>query len=206
MDPIDRIEGLVAPYPFANVDTDQIVPGRFMSRDRREGYGEVLFHDLRFDPQGAERPEFLLNRPSYRGARILVTGANFGCGSSRECAVWALLDRGFRCVLAPSFSDIFRSNAVENGLLAVELPDDAIATLQACATERAPCTMAVSLSARQVHAPGMDALPFDFDPEARDMLMRGHGRIDATLLHRAEIDAFERDYRRRFPWSAPPQP
>lgn len=203
MKPVSQVEGRAAVLPDANIDTDQIVPGRFMHRDRREGFGDVLFRDLRVLPDGSESKDFPLNDSRYRSPKILIAGVNFACGSSRECAVWALLDHGIESVVAISFSDIFRNNAVENGLLTVVLAADQVADLQACIARMAPCSVVVDLDAQRVTGPTGTVYGFDFDPHAKAALSKGQSKVDATLQHRAQIDTFERHYRERFPWAIP---
>jgi 3-isopropylmalate/(R)-2-methylmalate dehydratase small subunit len=199
MQPFVRVQGVAAPYPDSNVDTDQIVPARFLLRSRREGFGDVLFHDLRYDEDGKERAEFVLNRPAYRDAVILVTGRNFGCGSSREHAVWALMDHGLRCVVASSFGDIFRNNALKNGLLPVELPDSRIAALLE-RLEKEAVEVAVDLEAQHLRFDEDAADRFDIDPFAKQCLLEGLSEIDVTLREEARIEAFERRHARRLPW------
>lgn len=201
MRPVSHICGRAAPYLKSDVDTDEIVPARFMPRDRSDGFGDTLFHDLRLDENGDERAGFVLNQSEYRNPAVLVAGQNFGCGSSRECAVWALQDHGIGCVIAMSFGDIFRNNALENGLLTVVLPADAVVELQDCVRNAAPCEVAVDLEARSVSGPTGTTYTFDFDPHAARNLLKGLSKIDATLARGVEIDAFERRYRERFPWA-----
>jgi len=203
MRPVNRVQGRAAVLPDANVDTDQIVPGRFMHRDRRDGFGDVLFRDLRILADGSECADFPLNAPRYRDAKVLVAGVNFACGSSRECAVWALLDYGIECVVAVSFSDIFRNNAIENGLLPVVLAPGDVADLQASVARMAPCDVVVDLGAQRVTGPTGAVYGFAFDPYAKAALSKGQSKVDATLQYRGAIDAFERDYRERFPWAKP---
>ena len=159
MEPFRTHTGIVAPLDRADVDTDQIIPKQFLKRIERAGYGQFLFNDWRFSEDGSPRPDFALNRPEYAGASILVTRRNFGCGSSREHAAWALLDYGFRAVLAPNFADIFRENADQNGIAAIALGADEIDVILARAAERAPYELTVSLEAlatrqRLVHRDG----------------------------------------------------
>ncbi len=202
MKPVDYIHGRAASYPPTNVDTDQIIPARFLYIDRRAGYERTFFHDLRLDALGVERPDFVFNLPEYRAPKILIAGPNFACGSSREQAVWAVLDYGIECVIAPSFSDIFRANAVENGLLTVTLAAAAVQELHDAVRGAAPCDMTVELNAQRIIGPDQRRYAFDFDRSAKHMLLNGESRIDATLTRRSEIDAFEREYVQRFPWIA----
>lgn len=196
MKPVTIVEGLSVSYPESNVDTDQIVPARYLHRPRREGYGDVLFHDLRFDENGTERPDFMLNRPDCRNAILLVTGANFGCGSSREHAVWALMDYGIRSVIAPSFGDIFYSNALKNGLLPIVLDTETLRDFQ----DFLPTWMAVDLKRQQVTGPDGRPYLFDIAPFVRHRLLKGIGEIDLTLKREGEIAEFEARHRNRVPW------
>lgn len=200
MKPINCIVGRAACYAGANVDTDQIVPARFLSRPRSAGYGLTLFHDARFDDNGNERPAFVLNRTEFRDAKIIVAGHNFGCGSSREQAVWALQDYGVECVIAVSFSDIFRNNALENGLLPVCMTQSDVSDLHRCVNAMAPCDIEVDLAAQRVVGPDGAAHGFDFDAVEKRALMQGQSKIDATLTLSSEIDSFERQYRNQHPW------
>lgn len=180
------INGPAVALPQDNIDTDQLIPARFMSVPRKDGYGPYLLHDLRFDDSGAPRPDMALNR--HPDARILVTRRNFGSGSSREAAVYALVDFGIRAVLAPSFGDIFASNAVNNGLLPARLPDDRIeALLTRLGTDSAQMTVDLTDSVIRI---GNDVIPFDLDPVWRLKLINGWDDIDMTASHGAAIAAF----------------
>ena len=191
MEPFTVHTGITAPLARADVDTDQIVPKQFLKRVERSGFGRHLFHDWRFDAGGSPRPDFVLNRPEHTGATILVTGRNFGCGSSREHAAWALGDYGFRAVVAPSFADIFRQNADQNGLVTVELPEPAVDDLLGRACARAPYLLTVDLLLCRVRDDaGFDA-EFRIDPFRRTCLLEGLDRIGLTLMHEAAIAAYE---------------
>ena len=190
MEPLKKHTGIVAPLEALNVDTDQIIPKQFLKRIERTGFGQYLFFDWRFRPDGAEQPEFELNRPEYRGATILLARRNFGCGSSREHAPWALDDYGFRVVLAPSFADIFYNNCFKNGLLPIRLPEATIADLFARA-ETAPCHLTVDLEQLKITGPEGLSLEFDVDPFRRECLLKGLDDIGLTLEHEADIAAFE---------------
>ena len=180
------IDGPAVALPQDNIDTDQLIPARFMSVPRKDGYGPYLLHDLRFDAQGAPRPDMPLNR--HTDARILVTRRNFGSGSSREAAVYALVDFGIQAVLAPSFGDIFASNAVNNGLLPARLPEDRIeALLTRLGTDIAPMTVDLTDSVIRL---GNEVIPFDLDPIWRLKLINGWDDIDMTASHGAAIAAF----------------
>jgi len=184
------LTAVAAPLPLANVDTDTIVPARFMKTLTRSGLGAKLFHDLRYDASGNERPDFVLNRAPYRAAEILVAYDNFGCGSSREHAPWALLDFGIRCVIAPSFGDIFASNCSKNGVLPVALPPAACERLVAIAA--AGMHVTVDLERETVRAGKGVAWAFRADPFRRTLLLRGDDDIDVTLQHRDAIADYER--------------
>jgi 3-isopropylmalate/(R)-2-methylmalate dehydratase small subunit len=200
MEKFERLDAVAAPLPMLNVDTDQITPARFLWRPRRDGYARILFHDLRFNDDGSEKPEFVLNRPEYRQARILVAGRNFGCGSSREHAVWALHDHGFRAVIAPSFGDIFFNNSFKHGLLPIVLPEARIGTILD-ALQRSPgARMSVDLEAQRVVGPDGGADTFEIDPFRKRLLLEGLDEVGFTLSCQDEIAAFERAYERDFPW------
>ncbi|HKF77750.1 MAG TPA: 3-isopropylmalate dehydratase small subunit [Candidatus Dormibacteraeota bacterium] len=185
MQPFRRHEGRMAPLDRANVDTDQIIPKQFLKRIERSGFGPFLFHDWRRND-----PDFVLNRPEYRGASVLLAGPNFGCGSSREHAPWSLEDAGFRAVIAPSFADIFRANCLKIGLLPVQLPEPSVRRLMDLATEDPATTVIVDLEARTVTAAGF-AERFDVDPFSRERLLDGVDDVGLTLRHEADIAAFE---------------
>jgi 3-isopropylmalate/(R)-2-methylmalate dehydratase small subunit len=190
------LESGAAPFFQPNVDTDQIIPARFLPKPRSGGFGQYLFHDLRFDKNGAERPEFVLNKPSCRDARIVVGNVNFGCGSSRENAVWALHDYGVEVVIAPSFGDIFYSNCIKNGLLPVCLPEAVVTDLLARISETPDLAIQVDLEEQTVTLPDGSKYVFEIDPFAKYCLINGLDELDYTLSHRDEIDAFENRYGR----------
>jgi 3-isopropylmalate/(R)-2-methylmalate dehydratase small subunit len=191
MQPFRAHKGLVAPLDRANVDTDQIVPKQFLKRIERTGFGRFLFYDWRYAPDGGLNAEFLLNLPQFAGASILVAGKNFGCGSSREHAPWALADFGFRVILAPSFADIFATNCFKNGLLTVTLPEAEIAILLARAGSRPGYQLTVDLEAATVRDDDGFAASFAIDPFRRSCLLDGMDEIALTLQHEALIAAFE---------------
>jgi 3-isopropylmalate/(R)-2-methylmalate dehydratase small subunit len=193
MEPFIRLEAVAVPLPRPNIDTDQIIPGRFLSRPREVDHGQFLFHDARRLPGSPEEnPEFPLNRPEYREARIVVGGRNFACGSSRESAVWALFDAGFRCAIAPSFGDIFRNNGLKNGLLPVVLPAEAVADLVAQLEAAPGARVQVDLPAQTVAFPDGQVHGFDIDPFAKHCLLEGVDELGFTLGFEEEIAAFER--------------
>ncbi len=191
MEPFRQHTGIVAPLDRADIDTDQIIPKQFLKRIERSGYGQFLFNDWRFFEDGSMRPEFALNRPEYAGASILVTRRNFGCGSSREHAAWALLDYGFRAVLAPNFADIFRENADQNGIAAIALRAEEIDIVLARAAERAPYELTVNLEARTVTDRSDLTAAFEIDDFRRMCLMEGLDRIGLTLRYEEDISAYE---------------
>lgn len=186
------VRGRAAPLMRSNVDTDQIIPKRFLKRVERSGYGEMLFRDWAFDEEDRPRPDFVLNRPEYAGAVILVTGPNFGSGSSREHAPWALQDWGFDAVVAPSFADIFRQNSHKNGLLPVVLAEDAVERIAAAVTADPGAEVVIDLEAQTVHAPGVSA-SFEIDSFVRNALLEGIDDIDRTLEWDGAIAAYERE-------------
>lgn len=191
MEPFTVLDAVAVPLPTPNVDTDQVIPARFLSRPRSEGLGECLFHDLRRRPDGSEDPAFVMNRPEYRPARILVAGRNFGCGSSRENAVHALFDAGFRVVIAPSFGDIFRSNCQKNGIVPVLLPAADVAAILDGLAARTGARMSVDLERQLVVGPGNASWRFEIDPFVKECLLSGLDDIDLSLRHVDAIAAFE---------------
>lgn len=194
MEPVRRVEGVVAALDRADVDTDQIIPKQFLKRIERTGYGRYLFHDWRTRADGSPDPDFVLNRSPWSGARILVAGRNFGCGSSREHAAWALHDFGIGAVVAPSLADIFRSNCIQTGIVPVVLPEAAVDDLLAragAARSDAPLRARVDLVSMHLQADGGPRHPFELDPHARRRLLEGLDDVALTLAREAEIDAFE---------------
>jgi len=187
--------GLVAVLDRPNVDTDQIIPKQFLKRVERTGFGEFLFYDWRFRADGQADPSFPLNEPRYRGASILIAGKNFGCGSSREHAPWALADYGFRAIIASSFADIFRNNCMKNGLLPVVLSDAEVGRLMNRARARDGYEITVDLDARLVRDSAGFSAGFDIDDFQRDCLLNGLDDIGLTLQHEAEIAAYENNRR-----------
>jgi 3-isopropylmalate/(R)-2-methylmalate dehydratase small subunit len=194
MQPFTVHTGLVAPLDRANVDTDQIIPKQFLKRIERTGFGEFLFYDWRCLADGAPDPSFVLNETRYRGASILVAGSNFGCGSSREHAPWALLDYGFRAIIAPSFADIFATNCFKNGLLTITLPDDTIAELTGRARDSSGYRLTIDLESRSVRDEQRFFAVFAIDDFRRHCLLHGLDEIGLTLQHEAEIAAYERGH------------
>jgi len=190
MKPIRTVSGTMAPLPRAQVDTDQIIPKQFLKRIERTGFGEFLFFDWAHDADGEKNPEFVLNRPEHQTATVLVAGPDFGTGSSREHAPWALDDRGFKAVIAPSFGDIFRANCLKIGLLAVELAEQAVAALLALAADHPDALVTVNLESQRVAASGVDEV-FEIEPFTRHMLLNGWDEIGMTLLEEEAIVGYE---------------
>ena len=200
MEPFRTLTGVAAPLRMINVDTDRIIPKQFLKTIRRTGLGAHLFNDLRYTPDGAEIAGFVLNREPWRRARILIAGDNFGCGSSREHAPWALLDFGIRCVIAPSFADIFYNNCFKNGILPVSLPEAAVASLLDRAEAGDNARVTVDLENETVVAPDGERIAFEIDPFRRRCLLEGLDDIGLTLRKEAAIDAFEAARRARRHW------
>ena len=202
MDKFTRLTATACPLDIANLNTDQIIPARFLKRPRASGFGEALLHDLRFDAEGRERPDFALNRPPWRGARIIVGGRNFGCGSSREGAVYALYDYGIRCVIAPSFGDIFSGNSVQNGLLTAVVSDGDAAEIMATLAHAPELAVTVDLEQQTILC-GNRSYRFAIDPVCRHRLLEGLDDIALTASYRDRISAFKASDQRRRPWAAP---
>lgn len=194
MKPFERLHAVALPIAQSNLDTDQIVPARYLQKPRADDFGRYLFRDLRYRKDGAEDPGFLLNQPAYRDARVVVAERNFGCGSSREHAVWALYDYGIRAVIAPSFGDIFHSNALKNGLLPIVLPAPVVHEAIAALVAKPGSTVEVDLEGRTVTCPDGSTHDFDIDPFSRHCLLRGLDELDYTLSQLEHIVAFERRY------------
>ena len=199
MTPFTQLDGRAAPLAVANIDTDQIIPKQFLKTIEREGLGRGLFYDLRFDGEGREKPDFVLNQPAYAGASVLIVGDNFGCGSSREHAPWALLDFGIRCVIAPSFADIFYNNCFENGLLPLALPEDQVKALMEEA-KGGNHMVSVDLEAQTVVSPSGRRYSFQIDAGRREKLFKGLDGVGETLQHAGEIADFEEKRRLTRPW------
>jgi 3-isopropylmalate/(R)-2-methylmalate dehydratase small subunit len=191
MKAITRVEGRVAVLDRPDVDTDQIIPKQFLKRIERTGYGEFAFFDWRYDEDGKERPGFELNQPQFAGARVLLAGRNFGCGSSREHAAWALQDYGFDVVIAPSFGDIFRSNAGKVGMIVVQLPEQEVKELMESVDLDRGSVVVVDLEQQTVTTPDGKVIPFDFDESTRYRLLNGLDDIGLTLQQEDAIAAYE---------------
>jgi 3-isopropylmalate/(R)-2-methylmalate dehydratase small subunit len=200
MEKFTTLRGIAAPLPMINVDTDMIIPKQFLKTIKRTGLGKNLFDELRYDTQGKEKPDFVLNQPAYRKAQILVVGENFGCGSSREHAPWALLDFGIRCVIAPSFADIFYNNCFKNGILPIALPQSEVDKLMDDARRGANAIITIDLEKQEITGPDGGCLKFEIDPFRKHCLLNGLDDIGLTLEKSASIDAFEARDRHARPW------
>lgn len=200
MQAFTKLTGIAAPLPKANVDTDQIIPARFLKSISRLGFGKNLFANFRFKEDGTENPDFVLNQEPYRKAEILIAFENFGCGSSREHAPWALLDFGIRCVIAPDFADIFHNNCFKNGVLPVRLPREICEKLMEDAKMGGNARISVDLERQVVVRPNGEEIPFQIDPLRRHLLLNGLDDIGQTMQHAPSIDSFEARQRAAQPW------
>ena len=200
MEPFVILDDIAAPLDQSNLDTDQILPSRYMRLPRKDGYQDFLFRDMRFQEDGSEKPGFVLNQPPFRQARILVSDRNFGCGSSREQAPWGLLDFGIRCVIAADFGEIFYLNSLKSGLLPVQLTAETCASLREQLHANPGTTVRVDLPAQTVKGPDGTIHSFKVDAFRKRCLLEGLDDIGLTLSHSAEITAFEQTYRERFDW------
>ena len=200
MDKFTKLTGVAAPLPMRNVDTDMIIPKQFLKTIKRTGLGKSLFFELRYDDAGKDISEFVLNQPAYRDAKILVTGENFGCGSSREHAPWALLDFGLRCVIAPSFADIFYNNCFQNGILPIMLPQADVDKLMDDARRGANATITVDLESQEIRGPDGGAIKFDIDPFRKHCLLNGLDNIGLTMEKHEHIQTFEEKAAVAKPW------
>ena len=200
MDKFTTLTGIAAPLPIRNVDTDMIIPKQFLKTIKRTGLGKSLFYEMRFDQEGNEVADFVLNQPAYRKATILVTGENFGCGSSREHAPWSLLDFGFRCVIAPDFADIFYNNCFQNGILPIKLPQSEVDKLMDDASRGSNATLTVDLEAQEIRGPDGGVIKFDIDPFRKHCLLNGLDSIGLTLEKKQSIESFEATAATARPW------
>ena len=202
MQPFQTLTATAAKLDQVNVDTDQIIPKQFLKKTERTGFGIHLFHDWRFlDDAGQNlNPDFILNQSRYQGAQILVAGDNFGCGSSREHAPWALLDYGFQSIIAPSFADIFYNNCAKNGILLVALPEDSVQQLFTEIEENVGCELTVDLPNQKVQSPKGLEFSFEIDPFVKHRLLNGLDDIGWTLQFQSEIENFEANYQKQAPW------
>jgi len=200
MEKFTTLSGIAAPMPLVNIDTDMIIPKQFLKTIKRSGLGVNLFDEMRYTPDGEEIPEFVLNKPAYRDARILVAGDNFGCGSSREHAPWALLDFGIRCVISTSFADIFYNNCFKNGILPIVLPQEDVDKLMDDAERGANATLTIDLENQTIQGPDGGEIRFDLDPFRKHCLLNGLDDIGLTLEKAASIDTFEIKAASERPW------
>jgi 3-isopropylmalate/(R)-2-methylmalate dehydratase small subunit len=200
LDKFTTLSATAAPLPMINVDTDKIIPKQFLRTIKRTGLSEGLFYEMRFDEQGKPKPGFVLDEPAYKSAQILIAGENFGCGSSREHAPWALLDAGIRCVIAPSFGDIFYNNCFKNGILPIELPKEQVDLLMDDAERGANAVVTVDLESQEITGPDGGTLHFEVDPFRKHCLLNGLDDIGLSLEKVAKIDDYEAKQRREQPW------
>ncbi len=202
MQPFTKLSATAAPLDMANIDTDQIIPARFLRKLREPGYEKLAFHDIRYDAEGNDRPDFVLNQAPYRQAKILVAGANFGCGSSREAAVYVLYDFGIRAVIAPSFGDIHYGNELQNGMLPVVLPDAACQKLRQQLHDEPGAQISVDLEAQTVTGPDGAAYGFEIDAGHKERLLKGLDDIELVMRNIEAIEGFEERHHAALPWLA----
>ncbi|BBK40170.1 3-isopropylmalate dehydratase small subunit [Allostella vacuolata] len=200
MQKFNQLTGVAAPLPMINIDTDKIIPKQFLKTIERKGLGKGLFDELRRRPDGTEIPEFVLNQAQYRNAEILIAGDNFGCGSSREHAPWALLDFGIRCIIAPSFADIFYNNSFKNGILPIALPQAVVDQLMEDARKGANAKIAIDLEAQTITRPDGEVIHFDLDPFRKHCLLNGLDDIGLTMEKGERIDSYEGQQQASQPW------
>ena len=198
MEPFKTLKGIAAPLPMINVDTDMIIPKQFLKTIKRSGLGKNLFHELRFDMQGNVKNDFVLNWDPYKQASILIAGDNFGCGSSREHAPWSLLDFGFKCIIAPSFADIFYNNCFKNGILPIRLDQEKIDVLMSQANNKMQLT--INLDEQKIISEDESSLKFDIDPFRKKCLLEGLDDIALTLQKKEKISQFEESVKTAYPW------
>ncbi|WOI56105.1 3-isopropylmalate dehydratase small subunit [Palleronia sp. LCG004] len=200
MDKFEKLTGVAAPLPLINIDTDMIIPKQFLKTIKRSGLGVNLFDEMRYNDDGSENENFVLNKPAYREAEILVAGENFGCGSSREHAPWAIKDFGIRCVIAPSFADIFFNNCFKNGILPIPLPQEQVDVLMADAEKGANARMEIDLENQTITTSEGETIRFEIDPFRKHCLLEGLDDIGLTLEKAAAIDTFEASVGQSRPW------
>ena len=201
MDKFIKLEGVAAPLPMINVDTDMIIPKQYLKTIHRTGLGKALFDEMRRKPDGSDNPDFVLNKPQYRKAQILVTGENFGCGSSREHAPWALLDFGIRCIVATSFADIFYNNCFKNGILPIRLPQSEVDKLMDDAERGANATLSIDLEKQEVRGPDGGVVRFDIDPFKKHCMLNGLDAVGLTLAKDEHIASYEQRAATSRPWA-----
>jgi len=201
MDKFNTLTGIAAPYPVINIDTDMIIPKDYLKTIKRTGLGSGLFAEARYKDDGSENPDFVLNKPAYRKSQILVAGDNFGCGSSREHAPWALLDYGIRCVISTSFADIFYNNCFKNGILPIVVTPDELEKLLDDASRGSNATLTVDLESQEIRGPDGGTIKFDIDAFKKHCLLNGLDDIGLTLEKVTAIDAFEKKNASTHPWA-----
>ena len=202
MNSFTKLTAVAAPLEFANVDTDKIIPARFLRKLREPGYERLAFHDIRYDAEGKDLPDFVLNQAPYRKAKIIVAGANFGCGSSREAAVYVMWDYGIRSVIAPSFGDIHYGNELQNGMLPVVLPDETCQKLRQQLRDKPGAEIGIDLESQTVTGPDGATYRFDIDPNHKERLLNGLDDIGLVMQNIKEIEAFEKKHHSELPWLA----
>jgi 3-isopropylmalate/(R)-2-methylmalate dehydratase small subunit len=202
MQKFTQLTGVAAPMPEINIDTDRIIPKNYLKTIKRTGLGTALFAEVRYDESGKENPAFVLNKPAYRKSEIIVAGENFGCGSSREHAPWALLDYGIRCVISTSFADIFFNNCFKNGILPIKLPQEDVAKLMDDAERGSNATMTIDLEKQEIRRPDGGVITFDIDPFRKHCLLNGLDDVGLTLQHETKINDFEGRQNADKPWLA----
>ncbi|MDO8423021.1 MAG: 3-isopropylmalate dehydratase small subunit [Parvibaculum sp.] len=200
MDKFNKLTGVAAPMPLINIDTDMIIPKQFLKTIKRTGLGKNLFDEMRYDDKGNEIADFVLNKPAYRKAQILVTGENFGCGSSREHAPWALADFGIKCVIAASFADIFYNNCFQNGILPIVLPQAEVDKLMDDASRGQNAVVTIDLEAQEIRGPDGGVITFDLDPFRKHCMLEGLDGVGLTMKKEAEIASFETRHAAEQPW------
>jgi 3-isopropylmalate/(R)-2-methylmalate dehydratase small subunit len=203
MDKFTKMTGVAAPLPMINIDTDMIIPKQFLKTIKRTGLGKNLFDEMRYDSEGNENPDFVLNQPAYRKATILVAGENFGCGSSREHAPWALLDYGIRCVISTSFADIFFNNCFKNGILPIKLPKEDVDKLLDDASRGANAMVTIDLENQVITGPDGGSISFDVDQFRKHCMLNGLDDIGLTLQKGEQIASFEEKMAMSQPWATP---
>ena len=200
MQKFNNLTGVAAPLPMINIDTDKIIPKNYLKTIKRTGLGKALFAEIRYDEAGNEKPDFVLNKPAYRRAQILVAGENFGCGSSREHAPWALLDFGIRCVISTSFADIFYNNCFKNGILPIKVTPEQLEKLMDDANRGANATLSVDLAAQEIRGPDGGVIKFEVDQFKKQCLLNGWDDIGLTMRSEDKITSYEAKHRLDAPW------
>jgi len=200
MEKFTTLTGVAAPLDMINVDTDAIIPKQYLKTIARTGLGKALFSEMRYNDDGSENPDFMLNKPAWRNSKILVAGENFGCGSSREHAPWALLDFGIRCIVAPSFADIFYNNCFKNGILPIKLPQEDVDKLMEDAERGANATVTIDLEKQEITGPDGGSIKFDIDPHLKHCLLNGLDDVGLTLQRENKIGSYEDKIEAAHPW------